>query len=225
MRGNEIRPPFGAPAPPAPPERGATSEGPGAAPRLLHPSPHGWYGHTLPPHTAPQLGRARPGTRDPDPSNLRVFQARAESGRCPSSRPGPREHLLPQGEGQIQKCPPPPTCADAFLGCPMVLLVPATPSLSSPSESPPPPLSSPHLSPHDGWSLQGASAGRLSSGGNEEDKICEPSPCDTVISASLAELRATDGQSTPPHHHPVRYGAEGLRPAAPEPRPPRWSSS
>ena len=51
--------------------------------------------------------------------------------------------------------------------------------------------------PHDGWSLQGASAGGLGSGGNEEDKICEPSRRDTVISASLAALRVMDGRSTP----------------------------
>lgn len=156
------------------------------------------------------------------PATCVVFQARAESGRCPSSRPGPREHLLPHGEEQIPKCPPPPTCPDAFLGCPMVLLVPATPSLSSPSESPPPPPSSPHLSLHDdGWSLQGASAGRLGSGGNEEDKICEPSPCDTVISASLAELRTMDGQSTPQPPTPTPYavgrGSPARSPGTPPP--------
>ena len=33
--------------------------------------------------------------------------------------------------------------------------------------------------------------------GNEEDKICEPSRRDTVISASLAALRVMDGRSTP----------------------------
>lgn len=74
---------------------------------------------------------------------------------------------------------------------------PALPSPRHPSTPRPAPIFPRPSPPHDGWSLQGASAGGLGSGGNEEDKICEPSRRDTVISASLAALRVMDGRSTP----------------------------
>lgn len=62
-------------------------------------------------------------------------------------------------------------------------------------------------------------AGGLGSGGNEEDKICEPSRRDTVISASLAALRVMDGRSTPTQGARYAVGPRVPAPAAPEPRP------
>jgi hypothetical protein len=185
-RGNEIRPPSGAPPPPAPgsPRRVQV--------RVLR-------------HAALRCsprGKVRP-AGIPTPASCRESLAgktdgQTETGFVALPLQG-RKRPFPYVENG------PRTCPHALPRCPLVGLVPAAPPptprpLRAPPSSPPPPCApcSPQLSPSDGWSLQGASAGGLGSGGNEEDKICEPRAGDTVISAPLAALRVMDGAELPP---------------------------